>query len=185
MARLLSSFTRVVYHLRGWLYRCLILLAGGRCGAGLRIESGFRLRHGPHAGLSFGQNLYIGCGTVIDCPEGGKLDIGDDVTLTHGAFISVAQSVTVGSDTLIGEYSSIRDANHEIALTGVPIRSQPMRAKPVRIGTDVWIGRGCAILAGSDIGDGSVVGANSVVRGQLPQNVIAAGTPAKVLRERV
>lgn len=184
MERLTSLFARVLYHVRGWCLRWMIVAAGGRCGPGLRVESGFRLRHGVHGGLNFGRNLYIGCGSVIDCPEGGKFIIGDDVTLTHGAFISVAESVSIGSDTLMGEYSSIRDANHGVALTDIPIRSQPMQPKAISIGANVWIGRGCAILAGSIIGDGAVVGANSVVRGHLSENVIAAGVPAKVLRER-
>lgn len=184
MATVTSSLVRVMYHLRGWCFRRMILAAGGQCDSGLRVESGFRLRHGPHSGLSFGRNLYIGCGTVVDCPIGGRLVIGDDVTLTHGAFLSVAASVTIGSDTLVGEYSSVRDANHGVALTGGPIRSQPMQPKAVVVGANVWIGRGCAILAGSTIGDGAVIGANSVVRGTVPANVVVAGAPAKVLRER-
>lgn len=184
MRHFLSVLPRVAYLARGLFYRSVILLAGGQCGRGLRVEAGFRLRHGPHAGLVFGDDLYIGANTVMDCPPGGCLRIGSNVTLTHGAFISVAQEVVLGDDVLVGEYSSIRDANHGMDPDGGPITSQPMMPSRILIGSDVWIGRGCAILAGSTIGDGAVLGANSVLRGVLPSMTVGAGAPAKPIKTR-
>lgn len=181
----LSLLSRIGYHLRGRAYRCLILAAGGKCGRGLRVERGFRLRHGAHKGLEFGRNLYIGASSVLDCPAGASLAIGDDVTLTHGVFIGAAHSVILGSDVLVGEYSSIRDADHGIECMDTPIRLQPMRPKGVVVGQDVWIGRGCAILSGTTIGNGAVIGANSVVKGQFAAHVVAVGCPARVIRTRV
>ncbi|MBN9245294.1 MAG: acyltransferase [Mesorhizobium sp.] len=181
----LSLVGRIAYVMRGGFYRAAIIMSGGRCGPSLRVERGFRLRHGGHRGLSIGKSVYLGAGTVIDCPYPGTLSIGDNVTLTHGVFISAAKSVTIGKDTLIGEYVSIRDANHQIDISPVPIRQQPMLAQGCEIGSDVWIGRGCAILAGSQLQDGCVVGANSVVKGDVPRNAIVAGSPAKIIRYRI
>lgn len=175
---------RVGYLARGVVYRAIIRASGGRCGPGLRVEPRLRLRHGAHQGLSFGRNVYLGIGTVIDCPPGGQVSIGDDVTLTHGIFISAAKSVKIGNDTLVGEYVSIRDADHFAELGPVPIREQPMDARGCDIGSNVWIGRGCAILSGAVLHDGCVIGANSVVRGEIPENAIAVGSPAKVRRLR-
>lgn len=181
---ILAFTSRALYLLRGTYYRALIRAAGGQCGSGLRVEAGLKLRHGAHAGLNFGHGVYLGAGTVIDCPVGGSVILGDNVTLTHGIFISAARLVSVGTDTLIGEYVSIRDADHEIDVDAGPIRHQPMKARGCRIGSDVWVGRGCAVLSGAELQDGCVIGANSVVKGLIPSLTIAAGAPAVVRRMR-
>jgi acetyltransferase-like isoleucine patch superfamily enzyme len=60
-----------------------------------------------------------------------------------------------------------------------------MIADPIRIGADVWVGRGCAILSGVTIGDGAVIAANSVVTRDIPSRAIAVGAPAKPIRSRL
>lgn len=174
---------RAAYRIRGVLYRWAIIAGGGRCGAGLRVEGGFRLRHGPHKGISIGSNVYIGFGTVIDCPESGSVTIGNDVTLTHGVFISSVKNVSIGDDTLIGEYVSIRDADHQTSASAL-IRMQPMVAGGCEVGSDVWIGRGCAILSGASLQRGCVIGANSVVKGEIAEYTIVVGSPARAVKVR-
>lgn len=180
----LAFAARATYRVRGAFYRGVINAAGGRCGPRLRVEAGLRLRHGAHKGLIIGENVYLGAGTVIDCPPGGRVSIGDQVTLTHGTFISAVQLVSIGDNTLIGEYVSIRDADHQTEIGEIPIRDQPMIPRGCRIGSDVWIGRGCAVLSGAELHDGSVIGANSVVKGVIPANAIAMGAPAAVKGHR-
>ena len=175
---------RAAYMARGIFYRTAILASGGRCGSGLRVEPGLRLRHGLHSGISIGKNVYLGVGTVIDCPAPGVVSIGDNVTLTHGVFISAVKSVTIGENALIGEYVSIRDADHKMDLSAVPIRDQPMVAQGCKIGSDVWIGRGVAILAGAQLRRGCVIGANAVVKDDIPEHAIAVGAPARVVSQR-
>lgn len=170
--------------IRGVFYRAVILAAGGRCGPGLRVEGGLILRHGAHKGILIGRDVYLGVGTVIDCPSTGTVVIGNGVTLTHGVFISAAQSVSIGNDALIGEYVSIRDADHKMELSTVPIRHQPMVARGCVIEGDVWIGRGAAILSGAKLGEGCVIGANAVVKGDIPGQSIAVGIPARVVSHR-
>lgn len=179
-----SALGRIRNLLRGALYRMIIKNGGGTCGKGLRVEHGFRLRHGPHAGISIGTNVYIGVGSVFDCPPPGRIQIGNNVTLTHGVFISSADLVVIGNDTLIGEYTSIRDADHQMHISPVPIRNQPMLPRQCVIGQDVWIGRGSAILAGTVLDDGCIIGANSLVKGHIPSNAIAVGAPARVVGNR-
>ena len=80
---------------------------------------------------------------------------------------------------LIGEFCSIRDSDHGIGASQL-IRQQPMETRPLFIGNDVWIGRGVAVLKGTEfIGDGAVIGANAVVKSAVPENTIAVGIPAK------
>ena len=91
--------------------------------------------------------------------------------------------IEIGNDCLIGEYVSIRDANHGME-EGTPMRFQPHESEPIILEENVWIGRGACLLKGVRIGAGAVVGANSVVTHDVPARAIAAGSPARVLRYR-
>lgn len=184
MFRLLSKIPKLANLWRGVILRRLILIAGGKCGGGLRVEKGLRIRQGLHAGWELGTDVYVGRNTTIDCLPGTLLRIGDNATITEGLFISVCERVEIGANCLIGEYCSIRDANHDISDANLPIVDQPMVPRPVIIADNVWIGRGCAILAGAMVGTGSVVGANSTVIRQLGAEGIYAGSPARLIRDR-
>lgn len=180
---LFAGFLRVRCILRGKVVRIAIIICGGRCGPGLRVERGLRIRQGLHKGICFGSNVYIGKDVTIDCPSGGRVEMGNGVTLTQGIFISAVQHVRIGDDSMIGEYSSLRDSNHGIAI-GVPMVAQPLVVAGLDVGRDVWIGRGCAVLSGVHVGDGAVVGANAVVNKDVEEYAIVAGNPARLIRHR-
>ncbi len=134
-------------------------------------------------------NVHIGGGTRIgrrvffETYDGTAIKVGRGVTINDGVVIAAHAGVTIGELTLVGEYTSIRDANHGIR-KGEPVRGQPQEAAEVRIGRDVWIGRGVIVTKGVTIEDGAVVGANSVVNSDVPANVIVVGTPARPVGER-
>ena len=134
--------------------------------------------------LRVGEQCRLGRDVHFDTADAGQITLGNRVRINAGGVIVGSVSVSIGDDSLVGEYVSIRDANHGIAV-GVPIRSQPLVAKEIRIGRDVWIGRGCCILKGVTIGDGAVIGANSVVTGDVPPNSIYAGAPARQIGSRI
>lgn len=181
--RAANKFGRCDNIFRRFFVRWAIIAAGGRCGPGLRVKSGLRVRQGFHSGIRVGAGVYIGRQTTLDCPAEGLLTIGDHVTLTQGIFISAVRSVEIGDGTMIGEYTSIRDANHGMDL-GPTMRSQPLVSASVSVGRDVWIGRGCAILAGVTINDGAVVASNAVVTRDVESTAIVGGIPAKLIRFR-
>jgi acetyltransferase-like isoleucine patch superfamily enzyme len=133
--------------------------------------------------VKIGEKSRIGDLAEFITHEQGLVRIGQEVRINRGATICAYKEVSIGDFTLIGEFVSIRDANHGIA-AGEQIRNQPHDARPIHIGADVWIGRGACILPGVTLGDGSVIGANSVVTKDVPPNTIAAGIPAKIIRER-
>ncbi|NIA16357.1 MAG: acyltransferase, partial [Nitrospiraceae bacterium] len=108
-----------------------------------------------HTRLHLGQHCRFGRGAFFETSGKGTITIGAHVRLNAGTFIVAADNITIGDDTLIGEYVSIRDADHGME-PGAPMRLQPQDAKPITIGRDVWIARGAAILKGVTIGDGAV-----------------------------
>lgn len=111
-----------------------------------------------------------------------SIEIGDDTGLS-GVVIASASSVRIGRECLLGADVQITDTDfHPIAPAGRRRATSGASARPVAIGDNVFLGAGTRVLKGVSIGDNSVIGAGSVVVGDLPANVVAAGVPARVIR---
>lgn len=107
-----------------------------------------------------------------------QLLIGDRVFVNQGVVIAARESIQIGDDSKVGDFSAILDSNyHDLE----PVH--PDKPRPVTIGKNVWLGNGVLVLPGSNIGDHTVVAARSVVKGDLPPKVLAAGNPAKVVKQ--
>jgi len=115
---------------------------------------------------------------------GRGLRVGDEVDLALGVLITTDGGVHIGDRTLIGYRTQIISGNHRIPEGREPIFSAGHEKQSVHIGNDVWIGANCMILPGVTIGDGTVIGAGSVVTKDIPEFSIAVGSPAKVIRSR-
>lgn len=115
----------------------------------------------------------------------GTIEIGDNCDIGNGTifYASKTGGISVGNNTMIAAQSYIIDTDHGIA-KGEIIRNQSNSVTPIHIGNDVWIAAGCKVLKGSNISDGAVIGAASVVKGEIPSNAIAVGIPAKVKKYR-
>ena len=88
--------------------------------------------------------------------------------------------VKIGSNVLFGPSVQIYTATHPI--NAVERRKWLESAKPITIGSDVWVGGGAIICPGVTIGDRTVIGAGSVVTRDIPSDVFAAGNPCRVIR---
>ena len=133
--------------------------------------------------ISLGRGCRLGRECEFTTEESGEIILGDNIRINRGVTLTSYSRVSIGTFSIIGEFASIRDANHGMAL-GQPMRIQPHTSAPISIGKDVWIGRGSCILPGVTIGDGAIIGANSVVTRNVPPRTLVAGAPARVLRER-
>jgi maltose O-acetyltransferase len=121
-------------------------------------------------------------GTVrceLTAHEGGRLEIGDQVFVNYGTSISAHTLVTIGDGCLIGQYTIIMDCDYH-SLDGSDDHGE---SKPIVIEAGVWLGARTIVLKGVRIGRGSVIAAGSVVTRDIPPGVVAAGAPARVIRQ--
>ena len=139
------------------------------------------------SGTVVGQHVSISAGTVPgqDLGPASLLRIGDGCVIGRGSHIVAHQRVDIGDDVFTGPYVYITDQNHGYADPDVPIGRQWPANAPVSIGAGSWLGAGAIVLPGSCIGRHVVVGAGSVVRGQVPDYCVVAGVPARIVRSYV
>lgn len=116
--------------------------------------------------------------------QGGTLHIGKRMFCNRGAMLSCMRQIVIGDDVRLGERVSVIDHNHVTEpLEDHQARFEAFEAAPIEIGNRVLIGANCVVLAGARIGDDSVIGAGSIVRGDIPSGALAVGVPAVVKRE--
>lgn len=129
----------------------------GKVGAGVHIEKPMRIDYGVNTVI--GDNVFINYNfTLLDCCP-----------------------VTIGNNVFIAPNVQIYTARHPIDVE--ERRKHVGSASPITIGNDVWIGGGCILLPGVSIGDGTTIGAGSVVTKSIPANCIAVGSPCRVVKE--
>lgn len=131
--------------------------------------------------IRFGEHILLYPDLHLETQLDGSIEIGDNVVLSSGVHIVSMAKITIGPGTMIGEFSSVRDANHARQPDCI-MREAGYTATPITIGSEVWIGRGAAILEGVSIGDGATVGANAVVTRDIPAGVTVVGVPARPVR---
>jgi len=109
----------------------------------------------------------------------GEIQVGDYVLLCPGTRLDSATRITIGANTMLAAGAYVTDADwHDIY-----DRSRPIgKTAPVQLGDNVWLGDSSIVCKGVTIGDNSVIGAGSIVTGDIPANVIAAGNPARVIK---
>jgi maltose O-acetyltransferase len=118
---------------------------------------------------------------VFRCEFGDNISVGRNFYANFDAVMLDGARITIGDNVLLGPRVGIYTANHAID-PGERIAGA-CYARPVTIGDAVWIGGGVTIGAGVTIGDGAIIGSGSVVTRDVPARTIAAGNPARVLRE--
>jgi acetyltransferase-like isoleucine patch superfamily enzyme len=143
--------------------------------------------------IVYGPNIHIGKNVTIAGADGsqtnltsisfggyeGSIKIGDNVLIMSGARISSANEIIIGDDCMLANFCYIMDADwHDL----YDRTSSPGRNAPVVLEKGVWIGDSAIVCKGVRIGENSVVGAGSVVRKDVPPNVVVIGNPAAVVK---
>ena len=131
--------------------------------------------------------ILAGCYLSVETPAwdtpGPVLTIGDRVGIRPYCMISASESIVIEDDVILGAFTSVIDSDHTFAEGRPNVMHNSVASAPIRIGRGTWLAERVAVLRGSSIGRCCVVGANSVVRGELPDYSIAVGAPARVVGE--
>jgi maltose O-acetyltransferase len=114
------------------------------------------------------------------CDYGSNILLGERVFFNFNCVVLDVCVVKIGDFTLFGPAVQIYTATHPM---NAELRRKQEFAKPIEIGSDVWVGGGAIICPGVKIGSKAVIGAGSVVTRDIPDGVFAAGNPCRVIRE--
>jgi acetyltransferase-like isoleucine patch superfamily enzyme len=156
-------------------------------------EGGFYIRYPVEGevleGLDSGR-LRIGDGTLLEpgCwltlgPQ-ARIAIGAGCFLNMGVMLAAVESIEIGDHVMFANWCFVGDAAHRFDDPDQPITRQGFTSKgPVRIGDNCWFGVSCVVTSGVEVGARCVIGANSVLTEDIPPGSLAAGAPAKVIRE--
>jgi serine acetyltransferase len=173
---------RIRRRLRGWWLKFQLKALGASVGKRLSADRGVQMTTATGARWHIGDRVSLGAGVILSVGKEANLTIGNDVRIMHYTMIGVEHSISIGDRVQIAEHSSIRDHDHDTSRPSM--HGAAVICSAVSIGEDAWIGRGVAVLKGSQVGAGAVIGANAVARGEIPKDAIAVGVPARVIRMR-
>jgi acetyltransferase-like isoleucine patch superfamily enzyme len=138
--------------------------------------------------VKFVSKVMIECYVIIRANDHSVIEIGEDVFIGDYSTIRATRNATIiiGADTMIAQGVKIISTNHAFMDRHQLIRNQDVieDKKNIKIGNDCWVGAGSIILPGVTVGNGVVIGANSVVTKDLPDYAVAVGNPAKILKYR-
>jgi len=139
------------------------------------LEEG-RLEVGPH--------VLLEPGVWLTSPAPGRIRIGAGSFLNLGTMVAAVELVEIGANCMLANGCFVSDGAHRFDDPQTPVPWQGFTTKgPTRIGENVWLGANVVVTSGVTIGERAVVGANSVVTTDIPPRTIAAGAPARVIRE--
>ncbi len=156
-------------------------------------RGGFYIRH-PVEGevleafaqgrLTIGRDTLLEPGCWITMSAEATIEIGSGCFLNRETMLAAQERIEIGDHVMFANHCFVGDADHRFDDPEKPVPWQGFTSKgPVTIGDNCWFGVGCVVTSGVEIGERCVIGSNSVVTQDLPPRTIAAGAPAKVIRE--
>jgi len=149
------------------------------CPRNLEIWGG-GITAGSHLHLHAAEGNLVRLATWRTGEREGRISFGDYVLISPGTHIVASEEITIGSNTMIASGCYISDSDWHDTYDRT---AELEKHRPIRIGENVWLGVRVIVGKGVTIGDNSIVGAGAVVTRDIPANCIAAGNPARVVRE--
>jgi acetyltransferase-like isoleucine patch superfamily enzyme len=177
----------------------------GRCGRNVVFGQNVVLRH-PHkirigdnvviddnclvdakgadnAGITIGSGVFIGRNTILSC-KNGDIDVQDEANIGFNCEVFSASSVRIGPRALLAAYTYLIGGDHDAGQVDVSVLEQGRSSRGIAVGEGAWLGAGVKVLDGCDIGAHAIVGTGAVVNRSVPAYAVAAGVPARVLKDR-
>lgn len=164
------------------------------CCAGINVHIGYPIQLIGGEFIEIGNESGLGARGILAAwgryngeQYSPKINIGNHVWIGEGFHISSADNIRIGNHVLMGIHVSIIDNAHGVFnrenLAIEPYKRKLFSKGPITINDNVWIGDKVTILSGVEIGTGSIIGANSVVTRNIPNNCVACGIPARVIKQ--
>ncbi len=150
-------------------------------GKNLIIEKNVLIFH-PEK-IYFGSNIYIGHNTILKSYYKGLISIDDNSWIGQNCFMHGAGNIIIGKNVGIAPSVNIISSYHDLKNSTKSIIDNNLIFKEVKIGNGSDIGIGVTILPGAKIGKGCMIGANSLVNKNVPDNYLAAGNPLKLIKK--
>lgn len=152
-------------------------------GKDVYLEPNVKFQRHPEL-VVLGDHVLVKEGARI-CPTNPQawIQIGDWTTVGHHCFMFISSRLEIGDNCLIAPFCYFVDSDHDTKKNEL-IRLQPMIVEPIVIGSDVWLGSGVVVTKGTNIGDGAVAAAGSIITHDIPSYAIVGGAPARVIRYR-
>jgi acetyltransferase-like isoleucine patch superfamily enzyme len=134
--------------------------------------------------IRIGSRAVLRAGVFVDTGYEGYVHIGERAAVGPYCQLWGGGGIVLGQDALLSKNVSIVSTSHGIEPIDAPIKRQRSTGKLTTVGANCFLGVNAVVMEGVTVGAGTVVGANSVVTKDLPAGVVAAGAPARVLRDR-
>ena len=158
-------------------------------GRNISLGDGVTINAICEQGVHIGDNVTIRAGCRICClgvmsSLSTGIEIGNNVGISEGAFIQVRGPVKIGDDVIIGPNVTIISENHNFQSLHTEIRKQGVERRGVTVNSGAWLGTGCKILDGVNVGSGAIIAAGAVVVKDVEAHAIVGGVPAKFIKYR-
>ncbi|MFC1668538.1 acyltransferase [Chlamydiota bacterium] len=134
-------------------------------------------------GIVIGSGVFIGRNGILHC-KNGDIILKNNVNIGFNCDIASSHYVEIGNNVLLAAYAYVVGGGHAFSRSDIPVLEQKRTAQGIIIGDDVWIGAGVTVLDGVTVGAKAILGTGAVVTGDISQQSIAVGIPAKVVKER-
>src|SRR5918992_3161096 len=134
-------------------------------------------------GITIGTGVFIGRNTILSC-KNGDIVIDDRANIGFNCEIFSASRVRVGKSILMAAYTYLVGGDHLYDRIDIPVLEQGRTARGIEVADHVWLGAHVVVTDGSRVGRDAIIGAGAVVVGDVPEFSVAAGIPAKVVRDR-
>ncbi|MDQ1627340.1 MAG: hypothetical protein QOI54_1084 [Actinomycetota bacterium] len=147
---------------------------------GRRVQLEVRKGYGR---IVLGRWVHIGDDNRLRAHE-GTLRVGDRTVFGRDNTVNCYLDIEFGPGCMVADWVYVCDFDHRFEDLDRPVKDQGLVKTPVRIGADVWVGVRATVLRGARVGEGSVLGAHTVVRGCIPPYSVVVGVPGRVVRDR-
>lgn len=145
-----------------------------------KIEKNCTFTFGNHSTLTLKDRSKIRIGSILEVQ--GNLTIGTQSIIGHYNWFQCTGDIILGNNVIIGSHCCFIASSHQTKNDTIPFSQQPLLKGIITVGNNVWIGSHVTVLKDVKIGNNVIIGANSLVNQDIPDNCIAVGSPAKIIK---